>query len=113
MENKTETVIKIAEGWISINDRLPEISEDGESELVLCVGRKGTHRDEEGWEQYEIMRYVKLDMPDMKDSKGQWINYGWSNRWWDRNPDLYEVEYWMPLPKYPSDGGNFNNSTRT
>ena len=105
MKHETKNEL-ITGGWISVKDRLPEILEDGESALVLCAGRKGTHRHEEGWEQYELMRYVKLDKPDMMNHKGEWIFYGWSNRWWDRNPDLYEVEYWMPLLKLPSDGGN-------
>ncbi len=87
--------------WISVDDRLPEIKDDDSSDLVFCVGRKGTHRHEPdcGYIEYEIMQYVKLEKPDMKNSKGEWIQYGWSNRWWDNNPDLYAVEYWMPLPK--------------
>jgi hypothetical protein len=45
LENKikSQTFLNNIEGWISVNDRLPEILEDGESELVLCVGRKGNH----------------------------------------------------------------------
>ncbi len=83
--------------WISIDDALPEIGEDGESKLVLCKGTKGTHRGEEGWTEYELMRYTKLDKPDLKNSKGEWILFGWSNRWWDTNPDLYAVEFWTHL----------------
>jgi hypothetical protein len=93
----------ITEGWISVKDRLPEIVEDGQSALVLCVGHKGTHPE---WQQYELMNWIKLDKPDIMNHKGEWIHYGWSNRWWDRNPDLYEITHWMPLPEPPRVGGN-------
>jgi hypothetical protein len=93
----------ITEGWVSVTDRLPDIVEDGESDLVLCVGHKGTHPE---WKEYELMKWTKLDKPDIMNHKGEWIHYGWSNRWWDRNPDLYEITHWMPLPTPPSVGGN-------
>jgi hypothetical protein len=81
--------------WISVKDSLPEIiEEDGQSELVLCVGHKGTHPD---YVQYELMHWTELAKPDLLDSKGNPIRYGWSNRWWDKNPDLYEVSHWAKL----------------
>jgi hypothetical protein len=92
----------ISSGWISVDDRLPEIVEDGESELVLCVGHKGTHPNEEGFVRYEIMCWRKLKESEqtLTDYRGK-VKYGWSNRWWDTNPDLYNITHWMPLPKPP------------
>jgi len=74
----------------------PKLQKMGESDLVLCVDHKGTHPE---WLQYELMKWVKLDNPDIMDHKGQLIYYGWSNRWWDRNPDLYEITQCTPLTK--------------
>lgn len=66
------------------------------------MGRKGTHRNEpDCYIRYEIMQWTKLNRPELKNSKDEWILYGWSNRWWDTNPDLYQVEYWIPLPEPP------------
>ncbi len=82
------------DNWISIEERLPEIIEYGESETVLCVGFKCYRQDTA---QYELMRWTILEKPDMKDSRGRWIERGWSNRWWDTNPDYYGVTHWQPL----------------
>ncbi len=90
--------------WISVNERHPEIVEEyGESDEVLCVGHKGTHPNEEGFVRYEIMSWKKLSESEqiLRDWKGKKIKLGWSNRWWDTNPDLYSVSHWMPLPKSP------------
>jgi hypothetical protein len=92
--DKHQVPIREKPDWISVKERLPELLEDDESELVLCVGYKGTHPD---YIQYELMRWVKLDKPDMKNYKGEWIFYGWSNRWWDRNPDLFQITHCAKL----------------
>lgn len=82
------------EEWISVNERMPEVKEDGESELVLCVGYK-LNRPETI--EYELMRWIKLDKPEVKDSKGNWIEYGWSERSWNSNPDYYWIHFWKKL----------------
>jgi hypothetical protein len=87
--------------WISVTERMPEIVEDGESETVLCVGWKGTHPQQAP--TYELMKWTKLYKPELTDYKGRPIEYGWSNRWWDTNPDLYNVHFWCSLV-HPSDG---------
>jgi hypothetical protein len=89
----------ISPQWISVKERLPDIAEDGESNEVLCLGFKRGRRDTA---TYEIMRWIKLDKPDLLNHKGEPIMYGWSNRWWDTNPDGIDVYFWMPLPEPPT-----------
>jgi len=84
--------------WISVEDRLPEIGEDGVSETVLCVGFKCYRQDTA---EYDLMYRKVLEKPELKDSRGRWIKEGWSKRWWDTNPDYYGVTHWMPLPVPP------------
>ncbi len=89
--------------WISVEDRLPELIDDDYSEEVLCVGHKGTHRNDPNFVRYEVMSYEKLceSKQTRINYKGEKILYGWSNDWWNTNPDLYDVSHWMPLPKPP------------
>jgi hypothetical protein len=85
--------------WISVKDKLPEIIEDDYSDEVLCVGHKGTHPNEDVFVRYEIMRWKKLSESEqvLNDWMGKKIKYGWSNRWWDTNPDLYNITHWAYL----------------
>ena len=85
--------------WISVKDKLPEIIEDGYSDKVLCVGHKGTYPNEDGFVRYEIMSWKKLSESEqvLTNWRGKKIKYGWSNRWWDTNPDLYDVTHWAYL----------------
>jgi hypothetical protein len=46
------------------------------------------------------MKWVKLDKTDLLDHNGKPIQYGWSNRWWDTNPDLYDVHFWKPKERW-------------
>lgn len=87
------------DGWISVKDRLPEIIDDDCSVEVLVVGWKGTHPHDTI--QYDICSWERLMNPEFTDYKGNKVLYGWNKRWWDTNPDLYQVHYWTPLPKPP------------
>lgn len=82
--------------WISVKDRLPTIIKDGYSEEVLCVGYKSTNKESV---RYEIMSWMELSESQQTTLNYKWekIKYGWSNRWWDTNPDLYEITHWTPL----------------
>lgn len=88
------------DGWISVKERLPKIGEDGESDLVLCLGYKMSRIETV---TYSLMKWIKLNKPDLKNSNGEWIEYGWSNRWWDTNPDYYNIHLWQPLPSPPKE----------
>lgn len=88
MENKTE--------WVSVEDGLPDLDEP-----VLCLGFKCSP-DRLDTAQYEIMHRMYLDKPELTDHKGNPVKYGWSTRWWDTNPDMYGIFYWMPLPEPPN-----------
>jgi len=85
--------------WIDRKDRLPEIGEDGYSEAVLCFGYKGNHPNEEDFMIYEVMYWKELEEDEQVaiDAWGKKVKYGWSNRWWDTNPDLYNISHWAYL----------------
>lgn len=84
-----------ANEWIRVNERKPEIKEENESDLVLCMGFKSNRPD---MIEYELMRWVKLEKPDTRDRSGSPIEFGWSKRWWDTNPDHYQIHFWRSLP---------------
>lgn len=95
MKNITQNSLPEAiEQWISVDERLPEILEDGESEDVLCLGFKKSMPDTAA---YVIMRWKLLEKIELLDLKGNPKQHGWSDRWWNINPDGYEIHYWKPL----------------
>jgi len=96
--NKSTILNLTINGWISVKDHKPPLIDEYESELVLCVGWKSTNPYETI--QYELMTWEKLNKPKIRNYKGDLIKYGWSNRWWDENPDLYEIHFWKPLKNF-------------
>lgn len=82
------------DGWISVKDRKPELGED-----VLCLGYKATRPEETV--THQVLAWVKLEKPIGRDSKGNLVEYGWCDQWWNTNPDLFDIYYWHPLPQPP------------
>ncbi len=85
--------------WIDVKDKMPEILEDGISENVLCFGIKGNYPNDISKAVYEVMCYKELEPEEQIIYKpnGTKVKYGWSNRWWDLNQDLYIVTHWAYL----------------
>ena len=79
-------------GWISINDRLPELNQDV---LVYAVGKIdgfiGDHVVE------KCKRFIQRILPS---SPGEEI---WSSPYQYFHTD-YEITHWMPLPEPPEEG---------
>lgn len=83
-----------AKDWISVDDKKPEIIEDGQSEEVLCLGFKMGNPNTA---TYALLRWTELENPDLLDHQGNPIKYGWNDRWWDKNPDYYNIWFWQKL----------------
>ena len=69
-------------GWISVDDRLPELNEDGESNSVLLYGKQ-THDD---WMMGTFIGYI-MDYEKFYPNEG--------------HCECYEVTHWAPLPPPP------------
>ena len=95
VEQEQEQESKPLNGWISVQDRLPEMGEHDQSEDVLvCIDYRPDDPDT------TKDSYVSIDHVDFNCFGQGWFSCERDDPR-DGEPSPYFVTHWMPLPKPP------------
>ena len=90
---ETENAVELPDGWISVKDRLPEVS----GQYIVCCDDSACSYGEGIWYQSGVVVCAEVDVGIVGGICWEWREGG----------DIYDLDgvitHWMPLPEPPKE----------